>query len=65
MSVLERLNIFSSVVENCRMVLSKPECKSAILIWDTGALFGMYLVKSDFIDYVQADIPLREVTKVN
>ena len=59
MSVLERLNIFSSVVENCRMVLSKPECKSAILIWDTGALFGMYIVKSDFIDYVQDDIPLR------
>ena len=59
MSVLERLNIFSSVVENCRMVLSKPDCKSDILIWDTGALFGMNLFKSDFIDYVQDDIPLR------
>ena len=65
MSVLERLNIFSSVVENCLMVLSKPDCKSAILIWYTGALLGMNLFKSDFIDCVQADIPLREVTKVN
>ena len=65
MSVLERLNIFSSVVENCRMVLSKPDCKSDILIWDTGALFGMNLFKSDFIDCVHADIPLREITKVN
>jgi hypothetical protein len=39
--------------------------RSLILIWDTGALFGLTLFRSDFIDYVECDIPVHDVTKVN
>ncbi len=39
--------------------------KSLILIWDTGALYGLTPFRSDFIDYVKCEIPVRDVTKVN
>ncbi len=38
---------------------------SLILIWDTGASYGLNLFCSDFIDNVECDIPVRDVTKVN
>jgi len=39
--------------------------KSLILIWDTGASYGLTPFRSDFIDYVKCEIPVRDVTKVN
>ena len=36
-----------------------------ILIWDTGASFGLTLFRSDFIDYVEANIAVKDVTKIN
>ncbi len=39
--------------------------KSLILIWDTGASYGLTPFWSDFIDYVKCAIPVRDVTKVN
>ena len=36
-----------------------------ILIWDTGASFGLTSFQSDFIDYVEADIAVKDVTKIN
>jgi len=39
--------------------------KSFILIWDTGASYGLTPFRSDFIDYVKCEIPVRDVTKVN
>ena len=39
--------------------------RTTILIWDTGASFGLTPFKSDFIDYVKCDIPVKDVTKVN
>jgi hypothetical protein len=39
--------------------------KTTMLIWDTGASFGLTLFWSDFIDYVKCKIPVRDVTKVN
>ena len=36
-----------------------------ILIWDTGASYGLTPFRSDFIDYVKCEIPDRDVTKVN
>jgi hypothetical protein len=39
--------------------------KSLILIWDTGASYGLTPFRSDFIDYVACTIPVRDVTKVN
>ena len=39
--------------------------KSFILIWDTGASFELTPFRSDFIDYVEADIDVKDVTKIN
>ncbi len=39
--------------------------KSLILIWDTGASYGLTPFWSDFIDYGKCAIPVRDVTKVN
>jgi hypothetical protein len=39
--------------------------KTTMLIWDTGALFGLTPFWSDFIDYDKCEIPIRDVTKVN
>ncbi len=39
--------------------------KSLMLIFHMGASFGLTLFRSDFIDYVKCEIPVRDVTKVN
>jgi hypothetical protein len=39
--------------------------RSLILIWDTGASYGLTPFCSDFINYVECDIPVWDVTKVN
>ena len=39
--------------------------KQLMLIWDTGASFGLTPFRSDFIDYVACTIPVRDVTRVN
>ncbi len=36
-----------------------------ILLWDTDVSFGLTPFQSDFIDYVECDIPVRDVIKVN
>jgi hypothetical protein len=36
-----------------------------MLIWDTGASFGLTPFWSDFIDYVKCKIPAWDVAKVN
>ena len=35
-----------------------------ILIWVTGASFGLTPFQSNFIDYVKCDIHVKDVTKV-
>ena len=39
--------------------------QNLVLIWDTGASYGLTPFRSDFIDYVKCEIPVRDVTKVN
>ena len=39
--------------------------KHVMLIWDTGASYGLTPFRSDFIDYVACTIPVRDVTRVN
>ena len=39
--------------------------KSLILIWDTGESFVITTFRSDFIDYVESDIAVKDVTKIN
>ena len=43
----------------------KIDPKNLIMIWDTGASFGITLFMSDFIDYVEAEISVKDVTKFN
>jgi hypothetical protein len=39
--------------------------KTLILIWDTGGSASLTPFCSDFIDYVECDTDVRDVTKVN
>ena len=39
--------------------------KTMVLIWDTGASAGLTPFRSDFIDYVEVDFEIRDVTKAN
>jgi hypothetical protein len=39
--------------------------RTLILIWDTGGSAGLTPFRSDFIDYVECEINVRDVTKVN
>ena len=39
--------------------------RTTVLIWDTGASFGFTPFKSDFIDYVRCNNPVKDVTKEN
>jgi hypothetical protein len=39
--------------------------KTLILIWDTGGFAGLTPFCSDFIDYVECDIDVCDLTKVN
>ena len=36
-----------------------------MLVWDMVASYGLTPFRSDFIDYVECDIPVKDVTKVN
>jgi hypothetical protein len=51
--------------ENCSVGGATKDPCTLILIWDTGALFGLTSFCSDFIDYVECNILVRDVTKVN
>ena len=44
---------------------NKIDPNNLILIWDTGASFGITPFRSDFIDYVEAEIAVKDVTKFN
>ena len=39
--------------------------RTTVLIWDTGASFGLTPFKSDFIDYVKCNTPVKDVKKLN
>ena len=36
---------------------------TTVLIWDTGASFGLSQLKSEFIDYVKCNTPVKDVYK--
>ncbi len=51
--------------ENCYVGGATKDPCTLILIWDTGASFRSTPFRSDFVDYVECDIPVWDVTKVN
>ena len=63
----QRLAVMSDCLFENRMfnASTRIDPKSLIIIWDTGALFGITPFWSDFIDYVEADKAVKDVTKIN
>ena len=39
--------------------------RTMMLVWDTGASYGLTPLSSDFIDHLKCDIPVKDVTKIN
>ena len=55
----------SSMLENLlHQVRHKKHPNKFILIWDTGALFGLTYFWSDSINYVKCGIPFKDTMKV-
>ena len=63
--VVGRINMVGSEVEVWRLFASGAKYKTNILIWNTRASFGLNLFISDFIDYVEDDISVQDVTEAN
>ena len=38
---------------------------STPLKWDVGVSHGLTSIRNDFVDYFEADIPVKDVTKVH
>ncbi len=51
--------------EKCSVGGATKDPRTFILIWDTGTSSGLTPFCTDFIDYVECDIPVWDVTKVN
>jgi hypothetical protein len=52
--------------ENSGPLINVPlDPRQLMLIWDTGASFGLTPLQNDFIDYVACTIPVRDITKAN
>ena len=65
-SVVDRLHVF-----RCSLESKTAPCNPASsfentpLVWDTGASLGLTPYRADFIDYVEVNIPVKDVTKTN
>jgi len=64
-SALGRVALLHGTFEMHQSVSDHLDPKTLILIWDTGGSVGLTTFRSDFIDYVECDIEVHDVTKVN
>ena len=64
-SALDRVALLRGTFEMNQSATGYIDPKTLILIWDTGGSCGLTPFKSDFIDYFECDIDVRDVTKVN
>ena len=64
-SPLDRVALLRGTFEMNQSATGHINPKTLILIWDTGGSCGLTPFKSDFIDYFECDIDVRDVTKVN
>ena len=53
--------LYNTVIQNS----DRKDIRTMMLVWDTGASYGLTPFMSDFIDYVEFYIPVKDVTKVN
>ena len=61
-STVGQANLLTSEVGSSFMKTTFRECP---LVWDTGALFGLTLFRGDFIDYVECQIPVKDIVCTN
>jgi hypothetical protein len=64
-SALDRIALLRGTYEMHQPVQGHLDPKTLMLIWDTGGSAGLTPFRSDFIDYVECEIDVRDVTKVN
>lgn len=64
-SALARVALLRGTYEMHQSVPDHLDPKTLILIWDTGGSAGFTPFRSDFIDYVECEIDVCDVTKVN
>ena len=59
------LNIFKSTLDACKDVGTVDNFQNMALEWDTGDSFGLTPFKVEFVDEMECDIPVKDVTMVN
>ncbi len=62
---LNRIALLCSSFEMHHSSSDRLDPKILILIWDTGASAGLTLFHSNFIDYVECEIDVCDITKIN
>ena len=62
---VDHLNIFKSMLDELNNVNPVATFQTMMLVWDTGASFVLTPFKSDFVDNVECEIPIKDVTKFN
>jgi hypothetical protein len=65
-SVANRLNVFwCSLESNTGQCNHNSSFESTPLVWDTDTSLGLTPFRADFFDYVEVNIPAKDVTKTN
>ena len=59
------LNIFKSTLDECKDVDPVDTFQIMFLVWDTGSPFELTPFKAEFVDCVECDIPVINVTNIN
>ena len=62
---LDQVALLCGTFEMHQSAPDRFDPKTLILIWDTGASAGLTPFCSDFIDFVECEIDVRDITKVN
>ena len=58
------LDILKSTLDACNNVNLVATFQTMIMAWRNGASFGLTPFKAEFFDYMECDIPVKDVTKV-
>jgi hypothetical protein len=65
-SVANHLDVFRCSLESKTVPCNHSgSFKSTPLVWDTGTSLGLTPYRADFIDYLEVNIPVKDVTKMN
>ncbi len=62
---LDQVALLRGTFEMHQSASDRLNPKTLILIWDTRASAGLTPFRSDFIDYVECEIDVHDITKVN